>query len=352
MPKRVPRDYKQIQEEMRALAQFPDENPNPIFRVDPKGTILYANSASLHLLYLWDCEMGTPLPEAFQPVIQEVLATGFAKTIELENQWRVYSFLVVPMARRNFAYLYGQDITERKRLDKLKDDLISAVSHELRIPLTIVKGAVSNLQDGIAGSLRPEQLKLLEIADRNITRLTRLINNLLDLSRLESGQIQITQNKMDAAALVGQMLKDLKLEAKKRKLRLQARLPPKLPFVYADPELIHQVFSNLLDNALRFAKTRINLEAKTSDSEGKVTFRVCDDGKGIPFENQKRLFSKFYQVERFAQGKGYQGTGLGLNIAKEIVDRHGGKIWVESEKNQGTAFCFTLAIFREGSGGK
>lgn len=347
MAKRDSSGYKKIQEEMRALAQFPDENPNPIFRIDPKGTILYANSASLHLLYAWDCEMGKLLPEAFFPTIQEVFSTGYVKTVELENLGRIYSFSVAPVAGRNFAYLYGQDITERRRLDQLKDDFISAVSHELRMPLTIVKGAISNLQDGIAGALKPEQLEVIEVASRNINRLTRLVHELLDLSRLESGKAHLNQTRVDAAVLLKQLEKDFKMEAKKRGLVLHAHLPAKLPDVYADPELIHQVLSNLLDNALRFAKSKITVEAEGADGAETVTFRVQDDGKGISLENQKRLFSKFYQVERVASGAGYRGTGLGLSLVKEIVDRHGGKIWVESAKNQGTTFCFTLQSYRK-----
>lgn len=340
-------EYKQVQEEMRALAQFTDENPNPIFRVDAQGTILYANSASLHLLYSWDCEMGTPLPEAFLPAIQEVIRTGFPKTMELENLGRVYSFSVGPVGQRNFIYLYGQDITERKRLDQLKDDFISAVSHELRIPLTIVKGAISNLQDGVAGALQSKQTKLVAIADRQLTRLIRLINDLLDLARLESGRGRFAPAKTDAAALLQQVVKDFKLEAKKHRLTIQTELSRPTPLVFADPELVHQVLNNLMGNALRFAKTQIGLEAQPAPNEAKVIFRVSNDGEAIPFEEQQRLFSKFYQAS-LSQGRAvYKGTGLGLTICKEIVERHGGKIGVESQPNQGVTFYFTLPSYDE-----
>ena len=335
-----------IEEELLALAKFPDENPNPVFRVSKDGTILYANSASIRLLYAWDVEIDQPLPDHLKPALKEVFSTGYPKEIEIDNQGRIFLFTIVPVAQRDYAYLYAQDITERKRLDQLKDDFVSTVSHELRMPLAIIKEAVGNLKDGIAGALTEKQAAVVEIAGNNVNRLQRLISDLLDIARLESGAAKVRFDRVDLVLLIGEVVQNFLATAKKQNLVLKTKMAKKLPPAYADGDMVHQVLNNLVDNAIRYAKKTVVVEvAPVSNAQIRVS--VIDDGTGVETAHLETIFNKFHQVNRPKGGAGYKGTGLGLTICKEIIERHGGKIWAEATAKNKTQFHFTLPIYDE-----
>ena len=236
---------------------------------------------------------------------------------------------------------------ERRRLEKIKDEFISTVSHELRTPLSVVKAAVANLRDGIVGEMSPDQKKVIAMTSRNIDRLGRIINDLLDLSRLESGKARINLHSVQEVSLIHDTIHGFHQEASQHKIRLLEEVPKNLPDVYADPDMVIQVLNNLFHNAIRFAKTKVLITAKEIDSGIQVS--VVDDGPGIPKDKLGDLFKKFVQLDRPMGGAGYKGTGLGLAISKEIIDLHHGKIWVESSKGQGTAFHFTLPRYDENS---
>jgi len=234
------------------------------------------------------------------------------------------------------------EVRERRRMDQLKDDLLNSVSHELRTPLTIVKGTIDNLREGLAGALPPAAKKMVELSYRNILRLSKLINNMLDLSRLESGKAKMNRSAMDVAALIREEVQEFGLYARQKGVIIEENLATNLPVIQADADMIAQVLSNLLDNAVRHASKRVTVG--TDAARDGVHVVVSDDGEGIPRDKMKDLFNKFVQVQREQGGGGYKGTGLGLSICKEIIALHKGDIWVDSAPGHGAEFHFTLPV--------
>ncbi|MBI5596847.1 MAG: response regulator [Elusimicrobia bacterium] len=260
---------------------------------------------------------------------------------------------------RRVAELQAQ-VKESRRMDKLKDELMSAISHEMRNPLTVIKAANINVLDGSQGPLSPDQERMLDLQQKNIERLEKILNHILDLARLESGRAVIKPTCFDAGKVVSEVFRGFELLAAGRGLRMEAALPARLPPAYADPDLLAEVLGNLLDNALRFTGSRITVKAEAlagvravaagsgADAPEPASLRFCveDDGCGIKPERLGEVFQRFVQVDRPAGGAAYKGTGLGLAICKEIVERQGGRIWAESVPGRGAAFYFTLPVGR------
>lgn len=241
-------------------------------------------------------------------------------------------------------------IREQKRVDKLKDGLISVVSHELRTPLTVIKGSINNLLDGITGALNDKQRTVLSTTKRNAERLSRLIDDLLDLSRLESGHVKIQRKQISPASLIQDIVQNLNPQAEQCKITIEKNIQELIPPVNADHEMICQVLTNLVTNALRYAKSKITIGAKhlpSANGTEFVQFTVTDDGMGIDPQDHDLLFNKFEQINRPQGGSGYKGTGLGLAICKEIISLHNGRIWVESEPGNGANFCFIIPVYQE-----
>lgn len=229
------------------------------------------------------------------------------------------------------------DVTKQKEVDELKNKFVALVSHELRSPLTIIKGTVVALKDKVAGDINAEQADLLKDADENICRLERLINDLLDISKIESGLMELKKVFVDVGALVNKTVESSMLWAKSKNLTLTTDIQS-LPHVEADPDKVTQVMMNLLSNAIKFTPENGEIVvAAQSDGQDGIKVSVKDTGRGIAPEHLNRMFQKFQQ---FGHGRG--GSGLGLYISKELVELHGGRIWVESEVGKGTKFSFTL----------
>lgn len=247
------------------------------------------------------------------------------------------------------------EIKEKARINKLKDEFISIVSHEMRTPLTIIKGAVSNLKDGIVGHLTPPQQKIVDTTVRNIDRLARIINDLLDLSRLESGKARIEKRRLFLKPLITEIINNFKQATHEKHIKLHIEFGDSIPPIFADPDLITQVLTNLIQNATRYAKSNItvqviheNLTPSTEpDKSNMVRIGVIDDGEGIPKNKIESLFNKFEQFDRPQGGSGYKGTGLGLAICKQITELHDGRIWAVSDINKGAQFYALFPAYRE-----
>lgn len=256
-------------------------------------------------------------------------------------QWAYVAITpVLDEGRKLESYVcLGLDISHRKKIETMKDEFIGSVSHEIRTPLTLIKSAISNLQAGIVGALSPEQDHVVGIAYRNCDRLARIINDILDLSRLESGNASIRCELLSLKEILSDNIEEYSELCEQKGIELKVDFPDGLAQILADADLINQVFWNLLNNALRFTKSYILVRAQ--EEETFVILSIIDDGEGIAAEDQMYLFDKFLQVNRPSGGAGYKGTGLGLAIVKEILKRIGGKIVVESEKGQGAQFhCY------------
>ena len=241
-----------------------------------------------------------------------------------------------------------QDVSKEKEAERLKNELISTVSHELRTPLTTMKTFVSIVSDGIAGPVTGDQKEYLNIIMSNMNRLGRMINDLLDISKLEAGRMELKKRLVDLALLIKDQLASFMPEAENKKITLSSGLPEKLPQLYIDPDRIAQVLMNLIGNALKFTPEGGSVKVQAQELDDSIQVQVVDTGVGIAKENFSKLFDRFQQIDR-KPGPGAKGTGLGLAISKSIVDLHKGKIWVESEIGKGSKFIFTLLKIEEES---
>jgi PAS domain S-box-containing protein len=239
------------------------------------------------------------------------------------------------------AVVAFQDITRLRELDRMKDEFVSIVSHELRTPLTSIRGSIQ-LVLGEPGSVPdPEHHNLLQIALNNCERLVRIINDILDVSKIESGNLPLQKKAVSVAELVRQSIDVVAVAARNANVQLEARVPAGIRPVMVDQDRVIQALVNLLSNAVKFAPTGSTVTVAATGSEHVVTIAVSDQGEGIAPENLNRLFRKFQQLDS-SSSRRKGGTGLGLAITKALVEQHGGRIFVDSELNKGTRFSFTL----------
>lgn len=242
------------------------------------------------------------------------------------------------------AHLYDslrETKSELEELNKIKNEFISMVSHELRTPLTAIKGFVKVVLEGEAGELQQQQKKFLQIADQSIDRLTVLVSDLLDISRIESGQFKLRLAPIDPGGIISDVLKNMAPEISRRRLQLETRLPERFPLIMADRERLIQVFSNLMLNSIKFTPADGRIVIAVQDKGDFVIFTVEDTGIGIASKDHEKIFEKFYQVDS-GPTRSSNGTGLGLAIVKSIVEMHGGQVWVESEPGHGSRFHFII----------
>lgn len=236
--------------------------------------------------------------------------------------------------------LFGADITERKRIEQLKDEFVSTVSHELRTPLTMIKEGVSQVAEGIMGEVNEEQRKFLSIVLEGIDRLRRIVDDLLDTSKIEAGKAELHRELVDVVSLAKGVALAFNYQAHERGLEIKTHFPVGKIEVYLDKDKIIQVFTNLVSNALKFTE-KGSIGIWVEDKGRAVECWLSDRGRGIAEEDVPKLFGKFQQFGR-AKGPGEKGTGLGLAISKGIVELHHGKIWVESKLGEGTKIKFLL----------
>jgi signal transduction histidine kinase len=233
-----------------------------------------------------------------------------------------------------------REVAERQKAEGLKDDFVSVVSHELRTPLSITKEGISLLLDKIPGEINPTQQHILTISRNNIDRLARIINNLLDISKIEAGKMALDLKWFDFPALVRQIVASFDTTVRNKGLECAVHFSHPKIAVYADPDRLAEVLTNLIGNAVKFtAQGRITVAL--TEKEREIECAVADTGVGIPDEYKPQVFAKFQQFRR-THGAGEKGTGLGLAIAKSIVELHRGRIGVESRPNAGSTFTFVL----------
>lgn len=325
--------------------------------IDAGGIVLFANPAALHILQLAEEEvLNKPFHYPFRPgalnEIERRSPDGAVHTIEMritEIEWeKKPAFLasIHDITETREVERLKAEIVEREKLDQLKDNFISIVSHEIKTPLTIIKAALSNLEAGVNGALSEKQGEVLGTTLRNVERLNRILRDILDLSRLESGRAVVNVDKVDLRKLLNELCEGYGNEAKSKGIQLNLQLDPALPVFDSDPDMILQVLNNLLNNAMRYAKSRIDVRAQYLPQleDACIEVVIGDDGEGIPADKMHLLFSKFEQINRPMGGSGYKGTGLGLCISKQIIDHLHGKIWANCEGPGKTKFHFTLPL--------
>ena len=233
------------------------------------------------------------------------------------------------------------DLTQIKLLENKRKDFVANVNHELRTPLSMIKGCVETLLDGNAPNPQ-DQERFLQKIQKHSDRLTYLIEDLLALSQLESGQIAMNHAKIPLAPLVQRVFDDLQDRAKTQSITLTSKIHNKTQ-IWADPDRIHQVIQNLVDNGIKYGKPggNVRVRANRSNNNDSVIIHISDDGPGIPENARQRIFERFFRVDK-ARSREQGGTGLGLAIVKHIIQAHGGRVWLNNDNNKGATFSLSL----------
>ncbi|MBI5555344.1 MAG: PAS domain-containing protein [Elusimicrobia bacterium] len=234
-----------------------------------------------------------------------------------------------------------RDITRQKEAERLKTEFISMVSHELRTPITCIRESISQVMEGIKGEINPGQKEFLGIATEEIDRLTRIINDLLDVSKIEAGKITLNKTENDIVPVIRSVTQNLEVRARERQICLDVHLERPALTLFFDIDRIKQVLSNLIDNAIKFSPDHGKVDIFLVDKGQEIEIMVEDHGQGIAGENFHKIFDRFEQINR-TTGSGYRGTGLGLPISQSLIEKHGGTIRVQSELEKGSKFIFTL----------
>ena len=230
------------------------------------------------------------------------------------------------------------------RLDEIKDEFLSMVSHEIRTPLAIMKQFISIVQDQIPGKINRKQKEYLTIVHNNINRLTLIVNDLLDISKLESGKMKLNCKTTDIVKVIKDSVISFKAKAKAKHVVLESTIPSKLPHVHADLTRMAQVMTNLIGNAIKFTPEHGRITVVAGEEDGFLSVSVTDTGQGIPPEKQEQIFDRFEQLKEATVQGDSGGAGLGLSIAKKIVELHDGKIWIDSPLTSGGGSRFTFRI--------
>jgi signal transduction histidine kinase len=230
-----------------------------------------------------------------------------------------------------------------QKLDTAKDEFVSMASHQLRTPLTSVKGYISMVLEEDAGKISDAQRHLLSEAFTSSERMVHLINDFLNVSRLQTGKFMVDRRAIDLAKVTGQEVDSLKTTAHARNLKLSYRKPSHFPVLYIDEGKIRQVIMNFIDNAIYYSSEYSTITISLAAEAGDIVLRVHNDGIGVPESEKAHLFTKFFRAAN-ARKQRPDGTGVGLYLAKKVITAHGGSMVFDSEPNQGTTFGFRLPI--------
>ena len=338
-----------------------DSFPDPVVVVDTEGSVERANPAARRLLGVIPSEDSSvpwsPPAQLRQPLADVLggradgLAAGLEHAIPFRDDGQERFFLprVLPI-RGEQGELLGaavvlSDVTRFRLIDQLKSDMVATVSHELKTPLTGIQMAVHLLLEEAVGPLNPKQVELMLAARQDSERLLAMVNDLLDLTRIEQGRLKLVLQPVAPADLIAEAVERFEPRSRDQGVALKGTVAFGLPPVPVDRERIEHVFDNLVTNALAHTGRGGSIEL-TAERDGQgVRFAVRDTGTGIPAEYLSRIFDKFFRLPGSRPG---EGAGLGLAIAREIVTAHGGQIEVESQLGQGTRFTFTVPLAPNG----
>ncbi|HEX5750121.1 MAG TPA: ATP-binding protein [Archangium sp.] len=343
-----------------------DSLPDPVVVFGVEGGVLNVNRAAEEVLRLLveggSGALGQVVPEV-REVLERVrahvlggkgpyLPRGYEEAVRVEGgeggRW------LLPRGSPVYgegggvvgATVLLQDVTRLRRFDELKNDLVATVAHEFRTPLTSLRMAIHLCAEGVAGPITEKQADLLYAAREDCERLQGIVDDLLDLSRLQSGRVELEVRPVSTEAVLEAALAPHRVAAEERGVRLSREQAPGLERVEADPDRLQLVLSNLVANAVRHTSRGGEVVVRARQEEERVRFEVADTGEGIAPEHQQRIFEKFYRVP----GAGTGGAGLGLSIAQEIVQAHGGEMGLSSEPGVGSTFWFTLPRTRAPEG--
>jgi len=355
-----------LREHRHQLLQVIDAVPHMIFAKDRHGRFLLVNRAIANAYQMdpkelvgfrhQDVHKNRQEGELFLKGDQEVLASGKPMLIsnepftDVSGCKHILQVIKIPfkMIGRKDQCILGVavDVTEQKKVEEFRNDIVRTVSHELRTPLSIQKEGISLLMDEMVGPVSVKQKEILGTVMRSIDRLSRMITNLLDISSIETGKITLFEKMTNLVELVQDVAFEFKKRAVEKNIDLSVKSPGREVWVFVDPDKIMQVLSNLVDNAIKFTPKKGAVEISLNVLKNEVECEVRDTGIGVAPGNIEKMFEKFRQFSRTV-GPGEKGFGLGLSISKGIIDLHGGRIWIKSELGKGTRVIFSLPFHQK-----
>ena len=347
---RVAADISDESSERVRLASILDSMREGVVVVDDQGVIESANPASIELLSsMGDVKPGMQLssltshPDMIRVVMQSIAGNkSISAEIELFDNHRTIMAMSTPFPRPDSdlirALLLLTDLTDVRRLETTRREFVSNASHELRTPLAGIRASTETLQRGAIDDLEGRGA-FIQMIREDVDRMEQLIAEMLELSRLESGESPLELKMIDANSLVETAIKQFSSIAIESELKLETNLSEGLPTVLVDAKMIDHVFTNLISNAVKWSRTGDTITVKGWVDDGTVWFSVGDTGSGIEPEHLPHIFERFFKTDA---GRSQPGTGLGLSIARHIVDAHGGVISATSSVGEGSEFAFTV----------
>ena len=340
-----------LNQEKEHLANILSSMADGVITLNKDGSILISNPPAERFLQAWyyqeGNETGESLPNEMTEMFQRVVSTEKEQSMELSFQGRSWVVVMSPLYNNTSirgAVAVIRDMTEERRLDKLRKDFIANVSHELRTPISMLQGYSEAIVDDIAGS-EEEKKELASVIYDESLRMGRLVNDLLDLARMEAGHISLEKEEIDIHDFIEKMVRKFHGLAKDKAISLQSTITGE-GHVSFDVDKMEQVLTNLIDNAIRHTESNGKIHILTEILEHGLKIEVQDSGHGIPEEDLPFVFERFYKADK-ARTRGRAGTGLGLAIVKNIIDAHEGQITVRSKLNEGTTFSLIIPQINE-----
>ena len=325
-------------------------SPDPVLVTDQRDQLVLANPAAWQVLGLSmeETDHGRPIDQVLkEPELVNLLRTSSAEKLSMELSLpggRVFLATATPVlaeGQRVGRVCVLRDVTHFKELDALKSEFVSTVSHDLRSPLTLMRGYATMLE--MVGQLNDQQNSYVQKIISGVESMSRLVNNLLDLGRIESG-IGLQLETINIQDVVERVTGSLQLQAAQKRIQLTCEFPQQsIPLIEADQALLQQALHNLVENAIKYTRAEGKVHVRVRTQPIGVVFEVIDNGIGISPVDQPRLFEKFYRGAQHGS-KEQRGTGLGLAIVKSIAERHGGRVWAESQLGKGSTFYLAIPI--------
>lgn len=369
MQKNLKQAIKKLTEEEKKMMAVANSLSEGLIVVDKSNHVLHINRFAMELLGIEDVSEEMSISEVIKPpelmtaieksasqISEDTDETGTSNkigssevTLEKEGRGIVLKVSASPFVGENGQTLGSvyvlNDITREREIDRMKTDFVRLVSHELRTPLTSIIGFVQFILDGKAGEISDVQKKSLNRVARQSKRLSSLINDLLDISKIESGRIKMKHEPSSLLKLVKHRIEEIRPQADEKDIDLSLVAPDSLPMFVGDEERVGQVVTNLIGNAIKFTPESGKVTVRIRAQGGSLLHvEVIDTGPGIPEDERQEVFDKFYQLGNVSTRE-QGGSGLGLSIAKSIIESHGGRIWVDDgEGGRGSNFQFVLPV--------
>lgn len=366
------------EQQLRSLARFPNESPSPVMRVDHKGVLLYANPASDVFITRWRCTVGQTIPSDIRTACRSVLHTNKIRDLEYHIAERTFSLLLVPVAEDRYINVYARDMTESlqaqrelrmhrdnlellvrarttdlaeardqaQQANRAKSAFLANMSHELRTPLNAVIGYSEMLRDGAEEAGRIEDVSDLNRIRYAAAHLLEIINDILDLSKIEADKVELHIDEIDLPSLLTSVTSTVMPLATRHGNQIETKVPSKVPLISGDVMRIRQCLLNLVSNACKFTKhgtITVDVSVQKMNGVDWLIAAVSDTGIGMTEEQLTRLFKPFMQVHNQASGE-FGGTGLGLALSQRLVQLMGGEIIVTSAIGKGSTFTLKLPI--------